>query len=732
MKYLERIYLWLLLSPAVLPLVVWGSVIYPNLVPKILLFYSLVLVSIAVGIVLTVYGTPFFYSRLQQWEVWIPGALLALAYATSIVGIDFYHSFWSLFVRGDGLLMLTCAVSSFYLMLLSADRKLFERLLRGVAGIATLVSLYGIGEWLTGGGRIGSLLGNAAFFAGYLGIAFFVTLTLLPTLSRKWRITVSFCAGLQIIAIILTATRGTLLALLGTLVLYLVYRMFSPGKFQRSAQGILAILIIVAGVFFTFRNELAQVPFEPIARIASVSTADADIANRLFVWRSMLSEAKKSLWTGVGAEHIDVLFNRFYDPTKISEQWFDRTHNAFLDYLVQYGIGGLVLYILLIGTFITTAIRFTRSRKNEYEKHIAEMFSLLAVMYAIQNFFVFDTVSSFWLILALLALFLSIVREDTPQTLSLPVWSRYVGWVTALGLIVAILFVSVRPALSAHNLLQAYKYQIVDVTREVHYLSAGVALGTYGDIEYGYQAYDMYTSNQYTALTGQSLTDAYQIAVSILTNNFARYPYDARTALYLAQVLSLAPSGATIDSELLKSALDRATNLSPKRAQTWYIIVNLAIGEANTHPVGSPERIAGYATARAFLSRYIDLVPTLSAPHFVLAQLDLAMGDTETASKEAEKGKNGYWGDTETARRAVAYYESVRDWKNAQFFLSEIIRFEPNDTSSLYDLAKVTYLLGDYEGSEKIVMQLRAKNPKILETDKNFLTAITAYEQSKK
>ena len=57
----------------------------------------------------------------------------------------------------------------------------------------------------------------------------------------------------------------------------------------------------------------------------------------------------------------------------------------------------------------------------------------------------------------------------------------------------------------------------------------------------------MYTSNQIPRLTGQSRVDAYQTALSILTKNFARYPYDARTALYLAHILSLAPDEVTAD-----------------------------------------------------------------------------------------------------------------------------------------------------------------------------------------
>jgi|CXWL01.1.fsa_nt_gi O-antigen ligase len=683
---IERAYPWLLIVPVLLPVVIWGGFIYPYLVPKTLLFYALSIVIVSVFILLVAQGHAFFWSRLARRETWIPAVLLALAYGTSYIGIDFYRSFWSLFIRGDGLLMLTCAVISFYLILLSADRAFFERLLRAVAIVASFVAVYGIGEWLTGGGRIGSLLGNAAFFAGYLGIAFFATLAATRSLPRAWRSAAYAGATLQIVAITLTATRGTILALgvaAGVFGVYLTF--FGKGKQRTSAAMTLLILALLGGIFFAFRAELAKTSFEPIARIASISVAENNVASRLFIWKNMVTEIKKSPVLGVGAEHLDVLFNRFYDPTQISEQWFDRSHNAFFDYAAQYGIGGLLLYLALIATFFTNAARFARRG----DKHTAGIFALLAVTYAVQNFFVFDTISSFWLLLALLATFIAISHEDDREVLLVPLTIRSASLVLAIVLLFLIIPVSVRPALAAYNLREAYKYQLTDVTKEIKYLSRGFALSSYADLEYGYEAYDMYANTQVALLKGQALVDAYQSTLTLLTIDFNRYSYDARIALYLAQVLTLAPQGVTIDQDLLSSALERAIRLSPKRAQPWYILTNLSISRANTYPVASADRIAGYAAARDLLARYIALVPTLSAPHFVLAELLYASGDTKEAAAEAAKGKLYYKRDLDTARRAVSYYENVLDLQNATFFLEEVLRFEPDNAGARSDLEKI-------------------------------------------
>ncbi len=691
---IARVYSWVLLLPTLLPVVIWGGVIYPYLVPKTLLFYAGSFVAVGLFTILVAYGRPFYWGRLLRWEAWIPGALLVLAYGTSLIGIDFYRSFWSLLVRGDGLLMLTCAVASFYLVLLFTDRAFFDRLLRSVAIIATGVAVYGIGEWLSGGGRIGSLLGNAAFFAGYLGIAFFATLAAAQSLSRSWRRAAYIGAGLQVVAIVLTATRGTMLALVSALVLYIIYLgIVRKGRQRTLTVSLLAAGLVLGGAFVLFRSDLAKSSFTPIARVASISVADTDVASRLFIWQHMVTEIEKSPWVGVGAEHIDVLFNRFYDPTLISEQWFDRSHNAFLDYAAQYGLGGLLLYLALIAAFITTAIRTSRRTLPR----VSGIFALLAVTYAVQNFFVFDTISSFWLLLALLAAFLAVSADTVSEVLPLSSWTRPGSWIFAGVLIVLLVPVSVRPALAAYDLMQAYAYQIVDVTKEVNYLSRGMSLGTYADLEYGYEAYDMYANTQVSVLKGQDQYDAYQATLSILTTDFNRYPYDARTALYLANILTLAPTGKTVDQNLLSAALERAIRLSPKRAQPWYILTNLSLSESNAYPAGSTERSAGYRSARDLLSRYIALVPTLSEPHYVLAQLLYASGDTQGADREAALGKRYYTSDLETARRAVGYYETELKLTDAAFFLQEVLRLDPTDAGAKSDLQKIQA----YEQSKK-------------------------------
>jgi O-antigen ligase len=724
MKHLERFFGWLLIAPAILPLVVWGGVVYPYLVPKTLLFYTLSFVTLGVFAVLVAYRTPFFWTRLSRPHAWIPAALLALAYLASVHGVDFYHSFWSIFARGDGLLMLTFAVGDFYLITLFATDAWVRKFEYVVAGVASIVAVYGIGEWLVSGGRIGGLLGNAAFFAGYLGIAFFVTLLAAQSLQGEWRRAAYVSSALQIIAILLTATRGTILALIvaGLALLALVAVV---GKGARRVWSALALcaLVLSAGLFFLFRAELARVPFAPVARMASIATSDPDVASRLFIWKHMTQEVVARPFLGVGTEHIDMLFNQFYDPTQIQEEWFDRSHNAFLDYAVQYGVGGLALYLALIAALCFAALR--AARRGVAKR--AVLIALLAITYAVQNFFVFDTISSFWLFLSFVAVTGSVSgAPQKAEALPIEKWARPLSWGVLFIAVFCIEPVAVRPAIAAYDVAHAYAYQLVDAAESARYLEDGYALNTYGNLEYGYEAYAMYSSQQ-ASLSGADLLTAYTAAERILAENFARYPYDARTALYLAHVLSLAPKDATPDPTLFSSALARVIQESPKRSEAWYLLTNLTISEANANPIGSAARISGYDAAKDILARYLALVPTLSEPHFVLAQLELAIGDAASAKAEAALGAQYYKSDLETARRAIAYYESAKDWEDAKTYLEDALALSPGDTALSLDLAKVTYLTGDPQGAARLVEALLAQNPAILESDSAFKASITPY-----
>ena len=741
---LIKVFPYLLIAPAVLPLVYVSGLVFPYIAIKVFLLWGLGITASAVFVYLALLGQPFFYKRLLVPVVWIPVGLLIIEYVTSFFGVDFYRSFWGLFSRGDGLLTSTVITVFFYLILICADRKLSERLVKVVAVVAGIVAAIAVLQWVTTlfsgeawflppvNGRIGSTFGNAAFLAGYLGMSLFVILVVLRDAHGTWRRIYQAAAVLSAFAIVFAATRGTILALIVAGTVALAYAAVSgEERVKRAARYGLVALVIFVGLFFVFRSELAQVPFEPVQRIASISLSDGTVSSRLFVWSHITEEALHRPLFGYGGEHVAGLFDKVYDPSKILEQWFDRSHNAFLDYFAQYGVFGLALHLTLIGAFAASALRLYR-RGPPGVMNSGLLFLLLVLTYAVQNFFVFDTPPSLWLLYALFA-FLLVALSDAPTT-SPSLRPPSAVTVTVSALVALLIIPAVILPLSANVMLtKGYLFHLTDVNRANAYFERGLALNTYADLEYGYQAYDMYTARQAGQLSGAERIAAYDYALSLLTANFEKYPYDARTATYLGHVMDTAPPEATVDDMFDEQVLARAIELSPLRAQAWYMTANISLRKANAFPADSKKKEPYYREAIHILETYAEKEPTLPVPRYVLATLYYALDDRATAKRFADEALPLYtFADPAAARPAVKYYIAISDWQNAVRFLADLAEDNQSDYDVLYDLAKVTYLAGDPAAALRIVEKLRAENPSILGTDQNFLAAITAYEQSKR
>ncbi|MBI5457033.1 O-antigen ligase family protein [Candidatus Kaiserbacteria bacterium] len=743
-RTVQRIITWLLVSPAVLPLVYADGLLYPYVTLKMLLVRTLGVSVLALFAYLVLSSRPLYWGRLRNIAAWVPATILAVAYVTSLTGIDFYHSFWSTFERGDGLLTMTVVGILFYVTLLCADTTLIRRIVGAVVVVATLVSLYTVLQWVQAiigvdlplievpRGRFGATLGNAAYLASYLGLTLFLACALAweHFENVRARTTLRFLyasVGLQLTAILLAATRGTLLALavVGfTALLYVSWRGF-PGiatSLKTYARYSFALMLVASALFFVFREQLKDVPIESVRRLATISLSEGTVSSRFFVWKNVLSETvHSSPVIGYGAEHIDFVFNKIYDPTGIAEEWFDRSHNAFFDYFVQYGIIGFLLYVSLIAALLYRSARIFR-QGNPWGAFLF----LLAITYVIQNFFVFDTAITFWLILMVFSA--TYVGDGQIQpfvhTLKIP---RLIPTGVALVILTLIIPVSIQPLRANLLLADGYRYHIADPKRSVSSMERGLSLGTYAELEYGYNAYQMYTERQVTMLSGEGRLGAYLFARKILSENYEIYPYDARTAVYFAHVLDLAPPEEPTDEATIRAVLSRAIELSPKRMQPWYLLANTSIRKGDALPQGSAEKRTYYLEGIRVLDEYASTVPKLAEPRFVIATLYLTIGEPDVAREWAAEAVPLYTKDYAVAKRAARFYILMEDWEMARSFLTDAVETsEVPDYPMMYDLAKASFLSGRIGDAARIVESLRTEAPGLVETDVRFIAELEA------
>ncbi len=731
---LAQIFKWPLLLPAFIPLLYVDGMLYPYLAPKTFLFRAIGIVVLALFVYLASSGYPFYFKRLKQKLTLLPAGLLVVAYATSLVGVDFYHSFWSTFDRGDGLLTLSLVVAFFYLTLFYANKDFLKRFIKVTALAGTLVAIHAFLQWIeiVSGvnlpgiditrGRLGGTLGNAAFLASYLGMTAFATLAVarLYLSNHDTRRKIAYVSTvLQLVIIFLTATRGSMLALVFLALICLGYLSWRGiGKSKTIAQYSLLGVVLVGALFITFRAQFTQSSIEPVRRLASISLEDETVSSRLFLAKNLGRAVFDHPVTGYGAEHVTTVFNREYDPSAILEQWFDRSHNAFLDYFLQYGLVGGLLYILII-------IFGLRSARHLYKRGEKEgvYIGAIIVIYALQNLFVFDTVSTFWLLFMLIALLSATLDTSSPVYTQRKPLKQVVGVVFALTLLYFVVPVSIQPMRANLLLADGYLYHIADVKRANVSMEKGLSLNTYADLEYGYQAYSMYTDRQAQMLKGDDRMRAYQFTKNLLEKNFAKYPYDARTLTYFAHVLELAPAEVSVDEGLINKVLDRAIELSQHRIQPWYLKANIFLRKGDL-ATKQTEKVVWYGKGIEVIERYATQEPHLSEPRYILANLYFSIGNKTSAAGWAKEGFQLYKKNEDTARRAMRYYLGVEDWVNMARFLEDLVSAKPDDFEVTYDLAKASFLAGNKARALDLVAFLRIVKPGLVETDPAFVEAM--------
>ena len=725
---------------AFIPLIYIDAFFYPFVMPKAFLARTLIALAVVCTALAYMYGASLPWHRLRAWHAWIPGALLVVAVTTSFFGIDFVRSFWSMSDRADGVLGLFVITLFFYLAVLLFNRAHIQTFLTyvGIAtGVVALQAVLQFVEVTTGmqipfvtdaehGGRLGGTLGNAAFLAGYLGVGGFVALYMAEVTRGRMHILYRSIALLSLLAILLSATRGTLVALFLTTFGYFVFLSIKgKGNVKKVAMVLLASTVIFGGLFVANREALERVPFEPISRLAAISLEDATTSSRLFIWKYMLEKIAERPVLGVGAEHINVLYNEFYDPSQIGEEWFDRSHNGYLDYAVQYGLFGLLLYFGVLAL----AFMFAWRKFKEHET-TGVLLLLLMSVYVLQLIFVFETVSVL-IILYLFAAGVYIKDQDKEKKMSSlsPSLRKVLGSGTLALSGIFFVWMVAPPAIANVYLKQGYSYHVADVPRALSYWERGLALHAPGDIEYGYRFYETYLRQVEQAEAGvispEALKSAYALSYKVLSNNVARYPYDARTMIYLGHIIEARPDGVPVDADFHLSLLTQAQHLSPKRSQAWYMEANMYLHEAD-RTTSLAEKTALRTRALSVLDAYTDIVPGFSEPYFIRANILFGIGEEEAATRAASEGVRLYKGATSDARRAAAYFLTVEDFISAEQFLRDIVKNTKTDYVMQFDFAKVLFINGKREEAMQVVSHIERMAPEVLLTDPAFMQAFRA------
>ncbi len=417
-----------LFAVPLLTLYVADSYFFPYITGKNFWFRIIVDVTVAAWILLALYDVK--YRPRFSWILVSFSALLIIMFFANFFGEHPMSSFWSNYERMDGYVSL---VHTFLYMIVLGSVlqtvKDWQRLLHVSLVTAFLVALYGLAQYAglaKGGARIDSTLGNAAYMAVYMLFHIFIAFWLfVESKDKTMKIGYALLAALFTFVLIETGTRGTALGLaVGVLTMSAYIGLFGKKytELRPYAIGAFAILIIGIAGFVAFRDSAFIQGNDNLARIANISLKDLTV--RGTIWGMAWEGVKERPLLGWGQSNFNYVFNEHYKPSLYAqEQWFDRSHNIFFDWLIAGGFFGFIAYFSIFAACLWYLFLRPLFNKADESFTVLERGVLLGILagYLTHNFVVFDNIVSYIFFAIILGLIHSRVATPIKEIASVKV-----------------------------------------------------------------------------------------------------------------------------------------------------------------------------------------------------------------------------------------------------------------------------------------------------------------------
>ena len=698
-----------LIAVLFIPLIIVNEFFFPFITGKALLFRALVEIAFAFWFILACADV-----RYRPRFSWIFAALTGLVLwmlIADLFAVNPVKALWSNFERMEG--FITLIHLYFFFIALSAvaeverQWRLFWLVSLGVAAFVTgyaLLQLMGIFVINQGGVRVDATFGNATYLAAYLLFHFFIA-GWQAGQARGW-LRSALYALMPLMAFVLfnTATRGAILGLiLGTLVATLVVLLRGDKAYRRVGVTALAAILLVVGGFFAVKDS-AWVHDNPIlTRIASISIADG--ATRFTIWRIASEGFLERPLLGWGQEGFNYVFNTHYDPSLYEqEQWFDRAHNAFIDWLIA---GGAPAFLLYLSLFIFAFVVCLRRAESATEQ---ALLSGLLVAYGFHSLFVFDNLVSSFLFMSVLAYFHgrhSRVLSFMERLPSLPLstLATIVVPITCALALVIMGVVNLPPALTASGLIQAIAVAGSPDDRMTRFESA---------LSHGFATQEVREQLVQFALavagapgvSGETRARVARRAIDEMSREIDRVPEDARLAL----MRSLAYR-AVGDASSAAAELARARFLSPKKQSIILDqgVVALATGDA--------------AQARMFFGEAYDLDRNNGTAAAYAALGLIVAGNVAEGKRLLTAHFNTEHPDNDVVmfayREAKLYDDLVACWKTR-------VAAENGSVSSRFGLAAAYAAAGRIAAAREEALALVKEHPDAASDAAGFLSSLSA------
>ena len=456
-----------------------------------------ILVEILFGVYLILAIREPKYRPKSSYLMWALGAFMVWMAIATATSLDPIKSFWSNFERMEGYITLIHLFAYFVMVgAVVTVEQWWNRLFQFSIASSVVMGCYALLQLIQVGGhsilpissqsgsRVDTTFGNAIYLAVFMLFNVFITLLMLVRQRRSnvMQALYGIALVLQVVALYYTQTRGAFLGVVGGVLvaaLFMVWRARTPewrGLRRVSIWG-LGVIVGLVVLVVAVRNTSFVQKSPTLNRMTSISLNDTTTKARFaYIWPIALKgsvASPKAMLLGYGQENFSYVFNKDYMPAMYTqEQWFDRAHNQFLDWLIAGGFPAFLLYLSLFGLMVWAIIRSD-------ELSVPEQAILLGLLagYAFNNLTVFDDLSSSIYFFTLLALTHGLSRRELPRWMfmSRPVGDRGVAVVAPfaiVGVIFCIWLLNVPGMARAENLLSAIMQQVPVSDGQGHVIGA--------------------------------------------------------------------------------------------------------------------------------------------------------------------------------------------------------------------------------------------------------------------
>ncbi len=689
-----------------IPFIVPQTMFFPFITGKGFTFRILIEIVFGIYVVLA-----FLAPQFRPKDTWVTRCILLFMGAMLIADIfsaNPYKSFWSNFERMEGYVLLAHLLL-YYLVASSVlnTKEWWHRYFNVSIAVSVITSIYGllqIGGKLVinqGGDRVDATFGNASYFAIYLVFHIFLCLYLFTTSSKPWQKWLySLAAILNSIVLYYTATRGAILGLIGGLVLFgliVGFRERQNKKLKKVAVSALVAIFLLVGGFLAIKNTNFVKNSLVLSRFSSIGLAEIKGQGRYYVWPMAIKgfiQSPKTVLVGWGQESFNFVFNKYYDPRMYGqEQWFDRTHDIFLDWLIAGGLIGFLAYF----SIYLALLYYIWRKESTFSLSQKSLLTGMIAAYVFHNIFVFDNLTSYVLFFAVLAFVHAVTVEGragvskfNTTSFSKDVINYVVLPVTVICTVLIVYFVNV-PAISANEtLIQSISPQ-GDLEKNLSLFKQVFDYNSFGNSEAVEQL--VQTAAQ---VLGSNSPDTvkqefYNLAKDKIVEKVNQTPHDAR---YLVFAGSFFNRFSQYDDAI--NYLTRALEESPKKQTIFF--------ELGTSYLGKKDVAKAFDL---FKQAYeLDTAATES-------QVIYALGAIYSRNAAALLDLSGKINQDTIVNddRFLKAYADMGDYNNVFAIINARLAKNPKDVQTRLTLASAYATVGQKQKAIEVIRGIIADNP---------------------